>query len=178
MQNITTIQDFFKYGLDRDIPDLLAPPEGMHLNLGPGKRKIVHGTVGVGFPGPMTDVVWDANATPLDELFGHETIAAIHCYQFIEHFSGPHAVRLLKEMENILMQDGVIYIACPYYKSAMAYQALDHRSWWNEEIWHWLFGNEYYDDHESEPWRLQVHACFIMGIVERNINLFTQLVKR
>jgi ubiquinone/menaquinone biosynthesis C-methylase UbiE len=170
MVEIWTIQDFFRLGLDREIPPLLMPPEGPQLNLGPGRRKVVKDTIGLGLENG-----WDARTDHIP--FAAEEVAAIHCYQFIEHFNGDEAVQLLREMERVLMPEGVVYIACPYYKSAMAYQALDHKSWWNEEIWHWLFGNEYYDDHEGEGWQLSVHACFIMGIVERNINLFTQLVK-
>jgi len=166
---VWSLQQFFKFGLDRDIPELHIPPEGEHLNLGPGKRKVIPETTGLGLP------EWNANYNSIPREKG--TVAAIHCYQFLEHFDGDQAVELLWEMERVLMPGGCIYLATPYYTSAMAYQALDHKSWWNEEVWHWLFGNEYYDDHEGDGWKLRVHLCVIMGIVERNINLFTQLVK-
>jgi hypothetical protein len=175
--SVLDIQQFFLYGLDRTIPQLHLPPAGEHLNLGPGRRKIIPETTGLGLPD------WNAHIMQIPRQ--DETVAAIHCYQFIEHFRGTSmrecdevgVVDLLREMERVLMPGGCIYLASPYYKSAMAYQALDHKSYWNEEIWHWLFGNEYYDDHEGRGWQLRVHACFIMGVVERNINLFTQLVK-
>lgn len=195
------IQEFFKNGLDRTIPELAVPPQGRQINLGPGDKKIItysvpagvstldfkRQTIGVGGGKQSEYPSWRYPRDPLTAtrvsvggvrgLFDPESVAAIHCYQFIEHLLGSTAVILLRECEEILMPGGVMYIAAPYYRSAMAYQALDHLSYWSEETWQWLFGNEYYSDHEGKGWRFRVHACFIMGVVERNMNLFTQLVK-
>lgn len=169
-----TIQEFFKYGLDREIPELWQPPDGIQLNLGPGDKKVIPETIGVGWQSnKLTDVVWHA---PEHLPYYPDSVAAIHCYQFLEHFDGDTAVVMLKDMERVLKPGGCIYLAMPHVESSMAFQALDHKSYWNEEIWHWLFGNEYYGDHEYD-WKLRVHCCFIMGVVFRNLNLFTQLVK-
>lgn len=173
------IQTLFKYGLDREIPTLLEGPAGpmgeiLRLNLGPGDKKVIPHTTGVGRGGFLCDVHWVA-PNPLP--FASETVSEIHMYQFIEHFTGDDVIKILRECERVLVPGGVVNIACPHQLSSMAYQALDHKTFWNEEVWNWLFGNEYYSDHEGEGWRLKVHACFIMGIVVRNLNLFTQLVK-
>jgi SAM-dependent methyltransferase len=175
MKRQINIRKLFKYGLDRDIPKLLKPPLGPQLNLGPGDKKIIPNTFGVGMGGALMDQWWmGGQALPYDD----ESIAAIHMYQFIEHFDWPDIELILRECERVLKPGGVIYIACPHQVSSMAYQALDHKTFWNEEVWNWLFGNEYYSDHEKTPWLLEVHACFIMGVVIRNLNLFTQLVKK
>jgi SAM-dependent methyltransferase len=209
---VTSIQQFFKWGLDRDIPDLLEPPAARGpngelytlrsianrseellpadlpwLNLGPGDKKVIDyklrgdwgtqihkGTVGVGpKTNNLTDVEW---IYPQDLPFEDESVGAVHAHQFLEHFDGDDAIGILREIERVLVPGGVAFITVPYQGSSHWGQALDHKSTWNEETWNWLFNNEYYD-HQGEPWKLKVHACFIMGIVIRNLDLFTQLVK-
>lgn len=166
-----SIQKFFKYGLDRDIPELIEPSGNRHLNIGPGDRKIVHGTIGVG-KGALADIDW-WHPDPLP--FSDNTVNSIHAYQFLEHFNGEDAIRLLRECERVLVPGGVMFITTPYFNSQHQSQALDHKSQWSEETWDWLFGNEYYQDHGG--WKLKVHACFLMAVVYRNLDLFTQLVK-
>lgn len=185
---IPDIQTFFRYGLDRVIPQLAQPPGDGYdypsVELGPGKRKHIVTTYKLGLPD------WDARrgciqATEFGQHhrmypgalpFDDETIGEIHAYQFMEHLEGDVAVALLRDMQRVLVVGGVINLVMPYYNSAHMAQALDHKSFWSEETWHWLFGNEYYDDH-GQDWKLAVHCCFIMGVVERNLDLFTQLVK-
>jgi len=173
--SIFSIQQFFKYGLDREIPELWVPPRiGHRLNLGPGDKKEIPGTVGVGRGGKLMDVYWNAP----DRLpYSDGTVAEIHAYQFMEHFTGDEVLMMLRDFERVLMIGGCVYIATPHQYSTMAHQALDHRSVWNEEVWNWLFGNEYYSDHEEQPWKFNVHCCFLMGVVYRNLNVFTQLVR-
>lgn len=228
-----SIQEFFRWGLDRKIPDLIEPPayrggsghlhtaaqamflhdtEGGQeipwLNLGPGDRKVVEHvyvdsygrkiskkTIGVGPPdNKLTDKAWVASwcdvrhsdamemnpchdqphlyeALPFDD----NSVGAVHMHQFLEHFEGDMAIAILREVERVLVPGGVAFITVPYQGSSHWGQALDHKSTWNEETWDWLFNNEYYST--SKPWSLRVHACFIMGIVIRNLDLFTQLVK-
>lgn len=186
-----TIQQFFKFGLDREIPQLATKPAGLAINLGPGRRKRIPETVGVGggadaphnYVKPETLTEWDGTRTlvewraPEPLPFVNDSIAEIHAYQFMEHLSGEDAIATLRECERVLKPDGVLNIVTPYFNSQHMSQALDHKSFWSEETWHWLFGNEYYADHEGNGWALYVHCCFIMGIVYRNLDLFTQLVK-
>src|SRR5258708_1840978 len=167
-----TIQQFVKNGLDREVPELLTAPNPSTptLELGPGKRKKINTTLKLGLPD------WDARK---DEIpYDDETIGEVHAYQFMEHLSGKVAVKVLREIERVLVVGGVANLVMPYAGSQHATQALDHKSQWTEETWHWLFGNEYYDDHEGVGWLLEVHACFIFGVVYRNLDLFTQLVKK
>jgi SAM-dependent methyltransferase len=211
-----SIQQLFKWGLDRDIPELIEPPayrevvgkryltmpEAMRaepmgvgqelpwLNLGPGDKKVIEhrypsahagwspavkDTVGVGPEhNGLTKVKW---VFPEDLPYDDETVGAVHMHQFLEHFTGDDAIEILHEVERVLVPGGVAFITVPYQGTSHWGQALDHKSTWNEETWDWLFNNEYYQ-HDTDPWRFQVHACFIMGIVIRNLDLFTQLVKR
>lgn len=206
-----SIQEFFKWGLDREIPELTDPPAAVGpngqqytlvevigrseellpvdlpwINLGPGDKKIIEqtarrygrvihkGTIGVGpKTNKLTDVEW---VFPQDLPFDDDSVGAVHAHQFLEHFDGDDAIGILREIERVLVPGGVAFITVPYQGSSHWGQALDHKSSWNEETWNWLFNNEYYD-HQGEPWQLKVHACFIMGIVIRNLDLFTQLVK-
>lgn len=170
---MVTIQEFFKWGLDREIPELLSPPEGPVINLGPGDRKIIPGTIGVGpANNKLTDVEW---AWPDRIPFADESVAAVHAHQFMEHFDGDNALGILREIERVLVPGGVVFMTTPYPGHGHFTQALDHKSMWTEETWNWLFTNTYYS--HDNPWKFRVHACFMAGIVYRNLDLFTQLVK-
>lgn len=169
------IQEFFKWGLDRDIPVLASPPKARNggdyptVELAPGKKKKIPTTWKLELP------EWDARINPLPFTAG--SIGEIHAYQFMEHLNWPQAHRLLREIERVLVPGGVFNMVTPYPGHGHFYQALDHKTAWTEETWNWLFGNEYYEDHEGPGWKLKVHCCFMMGVVYRNLDLFTQLTK-
>lgn len=170
-----SIQEFFAWGMDRTIPDLPLPLRGMVINLGPGDFKVMPGTIGVGpASNALTDVIWEYPA-PLP--YDNGSVSVVHAHHFLEHFDGEDAVKILREIERVLMPGGVAYITTPYPGTPLQYHALDHKSNWNEETWQWLFNNPYYSSGDGKIWRLSVQACFIMGIVIRNLALFTQLVK-
>ena len=144
------IQQFFKYGLDRDIPPLAQPPARpgsdftgtaqklrfTSLELGPGKKKHIPSDFKLGRP------EWEAG---LMMPFPAECMGEIHAYQFFEHLDGDTALAVLRECERVLVPGGVLNMVTPYYSSAHQAQALDHKSFWSEETWHWMFGNQYYD---------------------------------
>jgi SAM-dependent methyltransferase len=167
---VKDIQTFFKYGLDRQIPQLLDP-EGTQLNLGPGDYKIIPHAIGVG-RGKLADVDWWA---PERLPFAPGSIAQIHAYQFFEHLEYETVIKVLRDCERVLAIGGVLNIVTPYAGSQHDTQALDHKTHWTEETWDWLLNNTYYSDHGI--WLFEVHCCFIMGIVYRNLDLFTQLRK-
>jgi SAM-dependent methyltransferase len=173
---MVTMQQFVKWGLDRQIPELLDPPiGGPRINLGPGDRKIIEGTVGVGpRSNRLTDLEWYAgNPLPYDT----NTVTAVHAHQFMEHFDAETALGILGEIQRVLVPGGVVFMTTPYPGHGHFTQALDHKTMWTEETWQWLFDNSYYHAGRQEPWKLRVHACFLGGIVYRNLDLFTQLVK-
>lgn len=177
------IQEFFRLGMDRELPKLLKPPTHykghdqipVHLNIGPGNVKSIPNTIGVGRAGEeMADVTWEfPDVLP----FAAESVHEIHCYHFLEHLSGEDAMKVLWDFQRVLVPGGVLNVVTPYYNSNMQAHALDHKSFWCEDTWSWLFEQPYYLHAGSRAWELQVNLCLIIGIVERNMALMTQLYK-
>jgi SAM-dependent methyltransferase len=174
---MVTIQELFLWGMDRKIPPLLDPPDGPQLNLGPGNVKDIPNTIGVGrLSEDLTDVRWEY---PEPLPFDDGSVAAVHAYHFMEHFSGEDCLRILRDIQRVLMPGGVVFICTPYPDTPGYWRALDHQSAWCEETWDWVFSNPYYAGGSGGvAWKLKLHACFIMAIVERNRALFSQLVKK
>ena len=163
-----TIQDLFQLGMKREIPSLLPDikvGDFAMLNLGGGLADIP-GTVNVDYPN------WDADKDQLP--FESESVSVIHAYHFLEHCKEP--VKVLQECQRVLIKGGTMNIVVPYYTSQMAAHDLDHKHSFCEETWSNLFDLSYYDKNKIN-WEFRIHANFIMGIVERNIALFTQLQK-
>ena len=148
------------------ITDWLPDSPGPTLNIGHGE-KYIDGAEHLDLP------EWDAETDPIpcaDESF--QTIYAIH---FLEHITRP--VEMLREFQRVLRVGGHLNIALPYYSTQGAIHDLDHKgSMWCEETWRHTFANPYYaKDHDG--WQFEISANFIMGILERNVLLITQLIK-
>lgn len=159
-------QALFYLGMERKVPNLRTLyPAGVVLNLGAGSKDIPGS-----FPLDLPD--WDADVKPIP--YRDESVAAIHAYHFLEHLNDP--IKVLRECQRVLMTGGVINIVVPYYNSSIAAMDLDHKHAFNEDTWKTLFNNSYYEKN-STGWKLRVHFNLIAGIVERNLALFTQLVK-
>lgn len=161
-----SIQDLFKIGMAREIPQLLNLNGGVQVNVGAGTYKTLHNTTPIDYP------QWDANTMPLP--YNSRSVDVIHCYHFLEHMSDP--VSILKEFERVLKSGGYANIVVPYYNSHLQAKCLDHKSMFNESTWDNLF-NQYSYDNGSGEWKLKVHTTFIMGVEEKNLALLTQLVK-
>lgn len=163
---MTTLNEMFRIGMDRTIPELLPMPPGKILNVGAGNKKI-SGTIPVDYP------AWNADSAPLP--FEDDSVSGIHTYHFLEHCAKP--VSVLLEFQRVLIDGGVVNLVVPYYNSQMQFQDLDHKCSFNEESFRVLFRNRYYDKNRIE-WKLQVNTCIIIGLVARNLCLLAQLVKR
>ena len=187
------IQQLFKLGMKRDVPELLVGPQGIVLNLGCGKSHIP-GAVNLDYP------QWDAENYRIEvpNIVKHKffhgadaelpvasmgdvlvtcpsgSVAVIHAYHFLEHLHDPR--RMLKEMQRVLMPGGVINIVVPHHWSQISFQDLDHKHHFALEVWRTTLDNHYYDKGNT-GWQLRVHFNMMMGIVERNVCIFTQLVK-
>lgn len=161
-----TIQEVFRLGMKRIIPTFVDMPPGIHLNLGAGFSEI---------PGvvPLDMPEWNAD---LDSIpYKDEAVSGIHAYHFLEHLAQPDA--FLYECQRVLCPGGVMQICVPYFRSQIAYQDLDHKHCFTEETWKTLLRNGYYNKFGRE-WRLDIGANVIIGIVDRNLCLLTQLIRR
>jgi len=161
------IQQLFLLGMKRDLPELI-PAGPRAVNLGAGSHHIPN-AVPLDLPG------WDAMHNPLP--YPPESIDTFYAFHFLEHLPGDIVIRLLREMEEALRPGGVVNVVVPHRLGAMAFQDLDHRSFWTEDSWAVLFKNPHYQKNREVPWRLRPRFNLIMGQTERNLALFTQLVK-
>jgi hypothetical protein len=163
----------FKMGMDRSIMEPLPPshwPIGPVLNVGAG-YKVIRDSVSLDLP------EWDADNDPIP--YDDGTVAGIHAYHFLEHVA--NVPRMMMEFQRVLMPLGVVNIVVPYYTSQMQAHDLTHKNVFCEETWRNLFACDYYDryDKDGEPfkWKFSVCTNVIMGVVERNLALVTQLIK-
>jgi SAM-dependent methyltransferase len=159
------IKTLFEIGMDRELGECNDAPGGTIINVGAGNKDIKNAI-------PFDYPEWDADREPLP--LPDDSVACIHAYHFLEHVQNPAAI--LQEFQRVLHVGGVVNIVVPYYTSQMAAHDLDHKHVFCEETWRVLFGNPYYDKNRVE-WRFKIGVNVIMGIVERNLALITQLVR-
>jgi ubiquinone/menaquinone biosynthesis C-methylase UbiE len=166
------INEFFLLGMKREIPQLkdFSNPSrtGVCLNLGGGKQNIT-GYVNLDFP------EWNADFDGLP--FDDGTIKHIIAFHFLEHLSSARVIATLRECERVLMTGGTLNIVVPHRLSQMAYHDLDHKTFFCEETWRTLFSTPYYDKNREYEWKFEIGTNIIIGVVERNLALITQLVK-
>lgn len=160
------IEDWFHIGLARHIDPPLGMPPGVHLDLGAGNREIGDSIA--------IDLEHGFDLNEDDIPFGSESVAGIWANQFFEHLDNP--IHCLRECERVLAVGGVLNIVVPHAMSEMYQEELTHKSKFAEGIWYKLLEKDYHWSREGE-WNLRVHTCFIMGILWRNLCMFTQLVK-
>lgn len=159
------IQQLFRIGMDRDIPDLINPVGDTILNLGAGNKKIDN-TIPLDFP------EWDGEKDNIP--YDDESVDHIFAFHILEHLSNP--VKCLIECQRVLKVGGTLLVVVPYYVSQMACHDLDHKKFFCEETWKILFKNPYYDKNKVD-WKFEIGLNIIIGIVERNLALMTQLIK-
>lgn len=154
---------WFEAAMKRPLPEMKCL-DGISVDLGAGNT-------------PMCETVLDYPSwiAPAPMPFKAGSIATIWAHHFFEHLSGADAMLTLREIQRVLKVGGLANIVVPYYSSQMQAQDLDHKSVWCEETWRNLFKNPYYTKGREEEWKFHLHACFILGLNERNLALFTQL---
>lgn len=161
------MRELFELGM-KYLPAEIIAPSGLVVNLGAGNSPIP-GTMSLDYPG------WDAEKDGLP--FEDGEVDGIYAFHFLEHLSGANVIRLLSEVQRTLRVGGVATFGVPHRLGAMAFQDLDHKSFWTEDSWKTLFSNPYYEKNRERPWQLGVNFNMIMGRNERNLMLFTQLQK-
>lgn len=152
--------------MKREIPSLL-PNYGRMLELGPGFTPLPGCSDYLDYP------EWNADIDVLPDEWT-EKFDVVHMYHFLEHVKNP--VGVLLDCQKVLMPGGHANIVVPYGNCDLAIEDIDHKHRFTEETWRKLFNNNGYDKNKHK-WRLEVHACFIMAVANRNMGLFTQLVK-
>jgi SAM-dependent methyltransferase len=165
------IRGLAKLALDRDIGHLKTPESGYTIGIGEtGIRKNL-AEINIGLP------EWEFPKDPIPAEDGKVSI--IHCYHFLEHLTGEHAILFLKEVQRVLREDGILQFGVPYYKSELAYQDLTHKSFWTESSFKMLMNNPYYDPETTGfDWQLKIQSQCIIGVVGRNLMLIGQLIKK
>jgi SAM-dependent methyltransferase len=188
------IQSLFKLGMKRDVPEPMDAPRGLAINLGAGLSHI-EGVFSLDHPR------WDAESYHIEitrdmlaqfqlndpsarhpipqageMLIGapDNSIACIHAYHFLEHLHNP--LRMLMEINRVLIPGGLVNICVPHYSGSMAHQDLDHKHTFALETWGNALRCKYYTK-DRQGWRLRIHFNIMMAIAERNTCILTQLVK-
>lgn len=168
-QDIKDINDLFYIGMSRKVPKLLTELNtSVNLNLGAGSGyKKINGTTPLDYP------EWDAENDPIPyEDNSVDSIIALH---FLEHIKNVKFV--IEEIDRVLRPGGFANIVVPYYNSNLQFSNLDHYSYFNEKTFDRLFTESTYISTDYQ-FSLQVGTQFIIGIVERNLCLMTQLIKK
>ncbi len=164
--------EIFSMGMDREVYGYNEwwpiGGQGLVLNLGSGNKKI-QGTTPLDLPS------WDANH---DEIpYEDGVVDSILAFHFLEHIRNVHFV--LAECQRVLKPEGTVNIVVPYGMSDCAIQDLSHVHRFNEDTWKNTFQNPYYSrpDHPV-VWEFDIGFNMIMGLVNRNLALVTQLIRQ
>jgi len=164
----TNLVEMFRITADRsEAPEWLPDPDGPVLNIGHGKKYIM-GAEHLDLP------EWDADrreALPYDDGY----FSAIYALHFLEHLDDP--IWTLREFQRVLRPGGHANIGVPYYNAQCYAQDLNHKHPFCEETWRNLFSNPYYAN-SLEGWAFDIGANYLIGIVERNLLLVTQLIRQ
>jgi len=161
------IIELFKLGMKRDISPLIPAGE-VAINLGAGKQ-IIQGATNFDYP------EWNAEVDTIK--MGDDSVDTIYAFHFLEHLTSARVIFMLHEFERVLKIGGTANIIVPHRLSQMAWHDLDHKTVFCEETWHTLFSTPYYDKNREVPWKLSIGTNVIIGVVERNLALMTQLVR-
>jgi SAM-dependent methyltransferase len=160
--------DTFRIGNARPLPEFKEPPAGLHLNLGAGKKMI---------PG-VECILLDAERgwmagqrMPLDD----ESVAQVYAFHFLEHLTKAEIILVFRELERVLVPGGLVNLLVPHWRCELAYQDLDHKSFWSERTLHMLLEDTSYDGTMPRDWRLKIVSVALIGIVERNTVVVQQL---
>ncbi len=166
-RRINNSLDLFAMGMMRQVDDIISDVDsGIVLNLGPGMKKI-YGSVDLEYP------EWNADYN--DIPFEDESVSQIHAYHFLEHVND--IIYVMQECQRVLKTGGHMNIVVPYYKSQIAYHDFDHKNFFTEVTFEQMFTTDYYLKNKI-GWKFDIGFNLICGIVERNMCLMTQLIKR
>lgn len=162
------IQSLFTLGMKRYINSTIQPGEVV-INLGSGNSPM-QAAINLDLPD------WEATRDWLSP-FADEAIDTIFAFHFLEHLTGEQVIKMLRDCERVLKYGGTMNIVVPHRLGSMAFQDIDHKSFFTEETFRTLFDNPYYDKNREFKWKLAINYSIIMGVAERNLAVVTQLYK-
>lgn len=169
--NINDVMALFEVGMDRTVSGFHPIlPEQKVINIGAGKKTL--GFICYDLP------EWVAGADPLPH--GDGTVDHVVAFHFFEHLHFATVIAVLKECQRVLKVNGTVNICVPHAAGMMAYQDLQHQSFYTEDTWDHLFRNPHYDPlagSEPHEWRFDICFNMIMGLSYKNLALLTQLVR-
>ena len=161
------LSSLFELAMDRQIPDFESGrPELIKLNIGPGFKKI-YDTHELDLP------MWNAELDPIP--LEDESVGIIYAFGFLDHIN--NVPQFLRECERVLAPGGVLNISVAHVKSSMAWDDIYHKSYFTEDTWKKTFTPGYWEPPEYKPWQFRIGINLIIGIVERNLCILTQLIK-
>jgi hypothetical protein len=164
-----SLTDLFTVGMDRVVPEYkVALRDNKVLNLGAGYKHIY------GADNLTAETGWRA---PMLIGYESESVDTVYALHFLEHLNKTDLLTMLKEIERVLCWGGVLNVVVPWYGGQLAYQDLDHKSFWTVETWRNLLDNQYYDGSMPRDWKLKERFSIIMGLNDRNLVVVSQLEK-
>jgi hypothetical protein len=161
------IEDWMFIGRNREIPTPLDPPEGKMIDLGAGKRP-VGGAIAFDRP--------EWNAGERMDWLADESVGTIWMNGFVDYLNDDTLAMTLWECCRVLRPDGIINVVVPHGMSELSASDPSKLTRWNEKSWRNFLENPHWEAFGTGI-PLRVHTQFILGIVWRNLSLFTQLVK-
>lgn len=165
--------DLFNFGMNRSVKGIW--PIGIvdnkvNLNLGAGSKQFSWADNGYQLP------QWDAEKKGLHR-HKKNTVDAILAMHFLEHLTPGRLPFILSECERVLKVGGTLTTVVPHRLGGIAFQDLDHKTFWTENTWETLFENGYYRTRKEGGGLLKLRFNLIIGDCEKNLCLFSQFTK-
>lgn len=160
---------FFNAGMNRNFEDIIPlglRKPGDYVNLGAGEKTF-------SWAKSLQRPAWNAGE-PLP--YADASQDGIMAFHFFEHLTGREVPAVLSECARVLRSGGLLSIAVPHRLGGMAFQDLDHKSFYTEKSWEMLLHNDYYQTY-GQGIPLTITFNMIMGETERTLGLFTQFRK-
>jgi hypothetical protein len=102
------------------------------------------------------------------------SVGGIFAYHFFEHLSD---IRLcLRECSRVLVPGAPLTLAVPHYSGTSAFQDLDHKTFFTADTFKTLLDSSRYEK-GKEGMDFKLGANYVIGLVERNLMLVTQLIR-
>jgi hypothetical protein len=136
--------------------------------MGAGPKEVT-GTV------PMDkDRGWSAEeGIPLEDA----SVGCICAFNFLEHLNDADFFLMMREAERVLAIGAPFNISVPHWSAEIAYEDQDHKRHFSEGSWHNIFRTDYYTGSVPRKWHFRIGANVVMGVVQRNLCIFTQLIR-